>query len=251
MLRYLFRARNLHQGYDLVPFIDLGFAYRVRHPKQILAFPLCRAAETAFLLQLLWKNVAPQPPVSISECVQLSKGDDFELLVFSALVNRHVHENALLPCIRLGVFGFVDVEELPAAKEIDTVYTATCGSLDGEVIADINRIRRVVARQYLNVLYHCPKNTKTVDLCILSRTCVLAVQVLSLQSLTSHDAPSAEFLESIGAADPVQTTRNLVNHDWRYIHVTTNPPEKHPIIAASATWNGVDVEKIRLIDATK
>ena len=79
---------------------------------------------------------------------------------------------------------------------------------------------------------------------MLSQASVIAIQV-SLESLTAHKPPNHVFLRSFGAYTPKRVTRN---HDWRYIHVTTSP-ERHPIIALQSEWNGVSVDRIRLVDA--
>ena len=125
---------------------------------------------------------------------------------------------------------------------LDCVYSATCAAEN--VAPDIVRVRGIASRKNLTVLYRCPKNTATIDFCILSASMVIAIKV-SLLSLTQHDKPNAAFLGSIGAATGDHRTR--IN-DWRYIYVTTNP-ERHPVIALQKHWWGVEVDKIRLVNA--
>lgn len=108
---------------------------------------------------------------------------------------------------------------------LSCVYSATCAA-ENVAVPDIVRVRGIAAGKNLTVLYRCPKNTETIDFCILSASTVIAIQV-SLLSLTQYEKPNADLLCSIGAVTGVHQSRN---NDWRYIYVTTNP-ERHPVIA--------------------
>lgn len=241
MVTYLFRDKSLgHHGSTLAPFLDLGFVYRSTTKDGLIeANPLCLAAETALIG--LWKIAALPPFLNLQQCIETSNGADFETLVFHTLVLKYSHEYKVLPCTRLGYFAGVE----NYALKIDTVYTSSLRSnTNDQVAGEIKNVHAVAKKQGLNVLYKCPRGTESVDFCMLSPRGMLAIQV-SLQSLTSHWDPNAGFLRSIGAYTPQPETRG---HEWRYIHVTTSP-ESHPVIALYSQWNGVEVNKIRLVDA--
>lgn len=241
MVTYLFRDKSLgHHGSTLAPFLDLGFVYRSRTKDGLIeAYPLCLAAETALIG--LWKVAGLPSFLNLQECIKTSNGADFETLVFHTLVLKYSHEYKVLQCTRLGYFAGVENYSL----KIDTVYTSSLHSnASDQVAGEIKSVHAVAKKRGLTVLYKCPRGTESVDFCVLSPHCMLAIQV-SLQSLTSHREPNAVFLRSIGAFTPKPETRG---HEWRYIHVTTSP-EPHPVIALYSQWNGVDVNKIRLVDA--
>ena len=238
MLRCLFRDNSLQYS-ACMPFCDLGFVYRsLGDNGHLMAFPLCLASEKA-LLQI-WGKITSDRPILLSECIERSKDDDFEILVFETLVKKLTDASGsqYLPCLSLGLHF---EERIPV--RLDFAYTATCTPEDAA--ADIVRVRRIAANKNLTVLYRCPKNTETIDFCILSASMVLAIRV-SLLSLTQHEKPDATFLESIGASTGVHQTRNC---DWRYVYITTNP-EFHPLIASRKHWWGVEVGKIRLVNAS-
>ena len=100
------------------------------------------------------KLLASSHPILLTDCIQNSKGDDFEVLAYETLVKKLMDSAAprFVPCKRLGI-GLE--ERLPV--DLDCVYHATCTA--EQVAADIVRIRDVASNKSLTILYRYPKNT--------------------------------------------------------------------------------------------
>lgn len=238
ILENLFFDHNLAILGNTIPFFDIGLVYRTRVDSDMRVFPLCLPAEMA--LVTLWKMVGPTHTKTVQECIDTSDGLGLEKLVLSKFLSDHVGANVPLPTFRLGDPKLQDQVSVP----IDVVNVATCTSL--EVIQDVARVKRLAEKRNLTILYVFPKGTKAMDLCIISKTGVIPIQV-SLSSLTVHDKPDNNFLKDIGVYTREITTRNYA--DWKYVFITT-APELHNDIAQQMMWNGLETDKIRIVDAT-
>ena len=241
-MSYFLRDRSLGQTVaDLGLFLDLGFVYRaVTETGIVVIYPLCLPAECALIS--FWKEYGLAPKLSLQKCIQNRDGPSFEALAFHALVSRYHKTDNLLPLRRLG--HLLGAEEL-VPLNIDMVVTSSMHTNTSNVVAgEIKNIRAIARKKKWTILYRCPKGTEGIDFCILRPTGVWAIQV-SLSSLTDHQIPNHNILTTIDAYTPQPATRG---HDWRYIHLTTSP-QVHPIIGLQKLWYGVEVDKIRLLDA--
>ena len=203
MLTYLFRDKSLdHHGDVASPCYDIGCVYRTRNENGLIeAHPLCLAAETALID--LWKFCGLPEEVNFEKCVREANGTDFEALVFFKLCHGYSHTYKNLPLNKLGYFGGMENHML----KIDTVYSSSLHSNKLELVAEEILALHAFARNHLlTILYRCPKGTQTIDFCLLSIYGITAIQV-SLQSMTSHTAPNADFLRKIQVAGESLNTR--------------------------------------------
>jgi hypothetical protein len=232
MLNGLFHLNSMGAGTDRISFLDLGYVYRSCAPGRApRAYPLCYPAAVAMLA--LWRSKQPAASKRLLE-LGADDGMNFEQLVWDVMLTRGFSDNGVsLPCVQLGKSKLTE----DSSFKLGGYYVSTVKP--EAMCAELSAKRAYAAAKKLNVLYRCPKQAGSIDMCILtSDNRVIGIQV-SLSSLTAHSKPDLSLL-----LDDLNVSQ--------FVFLTTSPEEHCNIVKGGKNiWSGWAriLDMLRLVDA--